>query len=340
MTDEARLIGEAARGILTGPIDADRPWEPILNGGWIGVGVDEADGGLGGSLVEAAAIATAAGYTAAPAPVVEAVLAAIVLASCTPVRAILPRLIAGNERASLVGEVVRSDLSACVAEPELVVPWGRDATLVVLIAALAEGGLGLLALPLAGMEVVRDQTLAGDPLDRVRLTSALLPAEMHELDVPVARLLDAAAILSAARLCGALRRVAELTLEYARQRSQFGRPIGSFQAVAHALAQQEAQVALAEAALAGALAGAASAGIDGRAEAARVAAGAAVDPVVKVAHQVHGAIGVTREHDLHRFTLRLIEWRGSFGSATWWSGRLGRRVIAAECWRDAVAPLG
>jgi acyl-CoA dehydrogenase len=138
-----------------------------------------------------------------------------------------------------------------------------------------------------------------------------------------------------------MREVARMSVEYATQRSQFGRPIGSQQVVAHALSQQEAWVAQAEAALANALAtdGAPGGlGESGVAEAAHVAAVLAVDPVVKTAHQVHGAIGVTREHDLHRYTLRLTGWRSEFGAASWWSRRLGRRTVADEEWRDQIAP--
>jgi acyl-CoA dehydrogenase len=331
------LIAEAARGILSRPVEPWRSWAPLLEGGWIGIGVEEADGGQGGTLVEAAAVAEAAGATAVAAPVVESILAAIVLGSCAATRGLLAELADGTTRAALVPEVVRSDRSGCVADLELVVPWGREATLVVLIAVLAEGGLGLAPVPLHRLAVTHGQTLAGDPLDRLRLPSAQLPARVSALDVPLARLIDIAAVLSAARLCGALRAVARMSVEYANQRTQFGLSIGSFQVLAHALAQQEAWVAQAEAALVNALA-ATEFEDSGVAEAAHVAAVLAIDRVVKVAHQVHGAIGVTREHDLHRYTLRLTAWRSEFGAASWWSRRLGRRTVANERWRDRIAP--
>ena len=99
-------------------------------------------------------------------------------------------------------------------------------------------------------------------------------------------------------------------------------------------------MAQAEAALGNALAACGDADLDGLgvAEAAHVTAVLAIDPVVKMAHQVHGAIGVTREHDLHRYTLRLVAWRSEFGAASWWSRRLGRRTVASEKWRDRIAP--
>lgn len=338
MNDEVRLIGEAARGILSRPVPTENPWAPLLEGGWIGVAVPAADGGQGGTLVEAAAVAQAAGTTAAAAPVIESIVAAMVLGGCAATRELLAGFTDGSVRAGLVPEVVRSDCSGCVADLELIVPWGRDATLVVLIAVLAEGGLGLAAVPVDRLDVIRGETLAGDPLDRLRLPSAQLPARVCSLDVPLEDLIDAAAVLTAARICGALRRVAEISVEYAKQRTQFGRPIGSFQVLAHGLAEQEALVTQAETALAKALLGEGGPR-GGRAVAARVAASLAVAPVVKIAHQVHGAIGVTDEHDLHRYTLRLTTWRSALGSATWWSRRLGRRVLAADHWRDEIDPV-
>jgi acyl-CoA dehydrogenase len=338
MSDEAKLIGEAARGILARPIDPEAPWQPIDEGGWIGIGVDEDQGGHGGTLVEAAAVAEAAGATAAAAPVVESMLAAMVLGACSATRSLLAELVEGRERVALVPRVVRSDHSGYVADHELVVPWARHATVVVLITALAEGGLGLVVVPIGEVKLSHGETLAGDPLDRLALPSAQLPAPVHDLDMPLEHLISAAAVVTAARLCGAMRRTADLSVEYANERSQFGRSIGSFQAVAHALVRQAGHVAVAESALRLATSGGAGEG-SAVAQAARVAAADAVDPVVKVAHQVHGAIGVTREHDLHRYTLRLIDWRTAFGSTQWWARRLGTRTLASPRWWDETAPV-
>jgi acyl-CoA dehydrogenase len=346
MSGNARLIGEAARGILSRS-DVD-PWRTILDGGWIGIGIEENDGGLGGGLAEVAALADAVGATAAPAPVLEAVMAAMVLASCGRSGELLAALGAGQERAALVPEVVRSDRAGYVADLELTVPWGRDATVVVLIAVLAEGGLGAAAIPTSSLSLTRGETLAGEPLDRLRLPSAHLPAQMSPFDADLDQLIDTAAVMTAARMCGAMRAVARMTLDHAKQRAQFGRAIGAFQAVAHALVRQEAWVAQAEAALQSALRDGeeerpARRGTgetaSGRAEAARVSAGLAVPHVVRIAHQVLGAIGTTQEHDLHRYTLRLTDWASAWGSASWWSERLGRRTVAAEHWRDLIVPV-
>src|SRR5262245_19857719 len=119
-------------------------------------------------------------------------------------------------------------------------------------------------------------------------------------------------------LSGAARRVLDATVRYAGERQQFGRPIAAFQAVQH-------QVACAAGEVAGA-GGAADAAVAACAhglstEVARLAslvakarAGLAAGPVAAVAHQVHGAIGCTREHDLRLGTTRLWSWREEWTS--------------------------
>ena len=220
------LIAEAARGILSRPVEPGRSWAPLLEGGWIGSGSRrptaaraEPRRGRGGGRGGRRDGGRGPGRRVDPGGDRARQLRGD------------PRLLAeladGTTRAALVPEVVRSDRSGCVADLELVVPWGREATLVVLIAVLAEGGLGLAPVPLHRLAVTHGQTLAGDPLDRLRLPSAQLPARVSALDVPLARLIDVAAVLSAARLCGALRAVARMSVEYAHQRTQFGRSIGS-----------------------------------------------------------------------------------------------------------------
>jgi acyl-CoA dehydrogenase len=337
MSDEAKFVKEAALGILGGRIDSSDPWRPILEGGWIGIGVDEQHGGAGGTLVEAAAVAEAAGLTAAAAPALESMLAGLVVGACPGLQGLLGDLVAGRERAALVPRVVRSDHSGYVVDRELVVPWARHATVVLLVAALEEGGHGLVLVPMDEVTLSRGVTLAGDPLDRVLLPGAQLPGEIHELQVPLKGLIGGAALLTAARLVGALRATADLSVEYAKQRSQFGRTIGSFQAVSHALVSQAGHVALAEAGLRSATR-ASQTGDGAICDAARVLASSAVGPVSKVAHQVHGAVGVTREHDLHRFTLRLASWRDEFGSTRWWMRRVGTRSLDSGGWWDRLEP--
>jgi alkylation response protein AidB-like acyl-CoA dehydrogenase len=122
-----------------------------------------------------------------------------------------------------------------------------------------------------------------------------------------------------------------MTAGYARERRQFGRAIGQFQAVQQNLAVLAGQAASAAAA-AGLAAEAVAAwgpGLLPAVAAAKVRTGEAAGQAAAIAHQVHGAIGFTQEHRLHHYTRRLWAWRDAFGREAEWAQVLGRHLIAA-----------
>jgi len=129
------------------------------------------------------------------------------------------------------------------------------------------------------------------------------------------------------QIAGASRRALALSVGYANDRVQFGKPIGKFQAL-----QQNLAVAAEWSAMATMAARLAMADAGERLEADRVAACREVActaalQVAEVAHAVHGAIGVTAEYDLQLFTRRLKQWAAEFGSARFWAGRLGSSLV-------------
>ncbi len=131
------------------------------------------------------------------------------------------------------------------------------------------------------------------------------------------------------QIAGALEKILEQSVQYALDRSQFGRPIAKFQAVQHNLATLAGEVAAAGAAAD--LAAEACAGPEpGIAEVAiaKVRAGEAAGTGAAIAHQVHGAMGFTYEHSLHHATRRLWAWREEFGNEAVWATRLGQMVAA------------
>jgi acyl-CoA dehydrogenase len=138
------------------------------------------------------------------------------------------------------------------------------------------------------------------------------------------------AFLRTAQMAGALSACLELCIRYAQERSQFGRPIRKFQAIQHQialLAEEAAAVTSASRAAATAL---------DRGDASfelactKLRANQAAGPSALIAHQVHGAIGITKEHSLHRFTQRLWTWRSEFGNDRHWARWLGRFVLSEE----------
>ncbi len=135
------------------------------------------------------------------------------------------------------------------------------------------------------------------------------------------------------QIAGALETVLALSVAYANERVAFERKIGKFQAVQQNLARLAGETAAALAA-AGSAADtiAQSAGADDtlllEAAAAKIRSGEAAAEGASIAHQVHGAIGFTKEHVLHRFTLRMLAWRDDFGSESYWAERLGSMIAA------------
>lgn len=131
-----------------------------------------------------------------------------------------------------------------------------------------------------------------------------------------------AAMLRAILISGAAERVMEMTVAYANERSQFGKPIGKQQAV-----QQQLSV-LAEQAVAARIAAAigARSGLTPRLADAAIAkhgASLAAAQIAAIAHAVHGAIGISEEYDLQLLTRRLHGWRLADGSESYWAGVLG-----------------
>lgn len=143
-------------------------------------------------------------------------------------------------------------------------------------------------------------------------------------------LLFEAALLRACQIAGALEAMLALSVEHVLARVQFGRPLARQQAIQQQLAVLAEESAAAGCASASACQ-AASFG-DARFEiaAAKWRANRAAVAVADIAHQVHGAIGFTREYPLHRFSLRALRWRGEFGSEQHWSCWMGRFALAAR----------
>jgi acyl-CoA dehydrogenase len=197
------------------------------------------------------------------------------------------------------------------------VPWARRADWIVLP---SEERLVLTALSSA--EIEPGENLAGEERDGVRLASseAGIGLPLHPGDLWLR-----GALVRAALMAGALERICDLSLSHARQRRQFGRPIGSFQAVQAQLVTIAQQAALVGVAVDAAIAH------EGAFEiaTAKLLAGRAAITATRAAHQVHGAVGVTRAHPLGVETRRLWAWRSEYGHERHWAERLGQAVEQA-----------
>lgn len=209
------------------------------------------------------------------------------------------------------------------------------------LARLEEFGLPLLLVPEA------EGGFAGDWIDALTVFRL---AGYHALGIDLPAIVvergarvDRDLAMTFARTCqiaGALDAALALSVAYVNERQQFGRPLGKFQAVQQSLATFACEAAAANCAAMGA-AQALDRGEAGfEIAAAKLRANRAVEVGTTVAHQVHGAIGFTREYALQHLTRRLWQWRSEYGNDSYWSAKLGSDVVArgaVNFWSDLTA---
>ena len=304
--------------------------------GFLGVSVPEDAGGSGGSLNDALDVIRGAAYAGVSTPVTEGpVLAGWLLRQsglAFPWADGLAVLAAGDVELADAGRgPALTGVLESVAWPRsarlLVVPVNRDGEL--FVATVAAEALGPAP---GGADTAGEPVARGVRIDGAAVT-ALAPAGLS-FETAAETLGLRRALAHAVAMTAALQRAAELTIGYAGQRVQFGQPIARFQAVQTHLARlaSEAQRA---AVVVDAVRAALGDGEDLRPEraliaAARTLAGDAAILGARTAHQVHGAIGVTMEYPLQRFTRRLWEWEAADGTAARWAWRLGEDAAAGE----------
>lgn len=308
MSEMRHQIAEAAEALFAG----DPPWSLIAEAGFPQLLVPAAQGGIGGDWGDAFAVLRHAGARPLAQPLAEAMLAAHLLARAgVAPPAGLTGIGSGGGR--LRGGRFTGWLGA--------VPWGRDADHIVATVQTASSAPAMLLLPRGA--VTRGESPAGEPRDR-----------LDYADVPAVPLGDAdhllyAAFLRVGQIAGGLDAALALAIDHASTRIQFGKPLARLQAVQQSLAVLAEEAAIV--AMAGAAAAAALDRGQGAMEmmAAKLRANMAIHRCVAIAHQVHGAIGFTRDHPLHRFTRRLIGWRSDFGGDRW-AQALGTMALAGD----------
>jgi alkylation response protein AidB-like acyl-CoA dehydrogenase len=360
LTDEQRALEQSVRDFLGDRFDAaavravaddeagagDPPelWKAVGAQGWLAVLVPERHDGLGLGLLDASVLARCWGAAAVPGPYPATLLAGEALRlAASPEQAAgwLPRLAAGELRLALAvrragaawapgGSPVRADgdrLTGELAPVEYAHVADR------LVVADTESGLWLVDPAGTGVAVTRVPTL--DRTTRLAAVSlAGAPAERLAGSGPavLAEVCDRGAVLAAAELAGIARTALTRTVGYDKERVQFGRPVGSFQAIKHALADLHVAVTMAE----HGVLYAAHALDTGRPDA-RLAVSVAKAKATDVARdataamiQYHGGIGYTWEHDAHFYFKRALRLGFAYGDAAWHRERIARIVVDGE----------
>lgn len=340
MTAETALLEQVTAEILreyaVGQSAAGRPgagghrerWAPALwrtleEAGLPLVGLPEAQGGAGGGWPELAAVLRSLGKHPAPVPLAEtAALAGWLLTEAGLPMPHGPLTVAPTRRDDRL-DVVGTEGRLCVRGSATRVPWAAEAAAIVVLARHGEG-YSVVSVQPAACRIEPGTNVAGEPRDRVTFGDVPVePGALAPVAVTPEQLLVRGALVRSIQIAGALGRVLELTVEYVQARSQFGRPLARFQAVQQELARLAGEVAAGSAAVEGAARAAACGDATHAIAAAKIRTAEAASTVSRIAHQLHGAIGYTEEHQLHRYTTRLWSWRDEFGAERDWAARLG-----------------
>ena len=344
---EAELPLTATRGLHDDPLGYDRAWlRKSAELGWFGMLVPEALGGGCVSehgLADAAIVAEVLGRAVQPGPFLPMNVVAAALAGGGSDRLqqeVLPALVAGEEVAAwawtdAVGEIDGGAGVAASADGDRIVLRGRRGFVVeapsadhLLVAATLDGQAVHVLVP-AGADGVVRTPLAGLDLSRrfahVDLDDVAVPADAV-VRVDGGSLHRTAVVLLLAGMVGAMDALFDMTVAYAKDRTAFGRPIGSFQALKHVLADQAMHLEAAKAVSAAATRAVAR-GDDDAAAVVHMAAAHVGERGPELAQeclQVHGGIGYTWEHDLHLLMRRIRSDALLLGEPTWHREQLCR----------------
>ncbi len=293
MTEERELLRETVAALVTkhaspaavrAAMESDKGYDESLwqllceQVGAAALVIPEELGGAGGELADAATVLQELGRALVPSPLLGTTLAELALLT-----------VPEPDAETLEGLAAGSSIGALVLDPDYVVNGG----IADVVVAAPDG---------RGGQLTRWTRFSAQPvttMDPTRRLARVRPEETVDLgDDP--GIADTAAILLAAEQIGAAERCLELTVEYAKNRVQFGRPIGSFQALKHRMADLYVAVAAARAVVADACADPTPA----NAATARLAATETLSTVAAEGIQLHGGIAITWEHDMHLYFKR------------------------------------
>jgi alkylation response protein AidB-like acyl-CoA dehydrogenase len=328
------LLRETIRGFLKRSVPFDRVraleaerdwdaelWQGVCEQGWVGLPVGEEHGGNAGSLIDVGIVVEEFARRAAIVPIAEVLTACWVIdryGAETTKPSWIDGLLSGRVRfVPAAGNDLR--VAGRRLQGEIaVVDYGHKATHHLVAATEEEGALAaLFAVEARGPGVSCEPlvSIGRMPSCAVRY-DGVAATRVCGGDVGVAALLRLGRTLAAVQCVGSMAEALDMTVRYARFREQFGKPIGSFQAVRHHCANMAMQIESARFLAYEAL-GAIDAGraTDAQVALAKASASRAVPEVTMLAHQIHGGNGVIEENDLYFFTLRGKEHSLAWGSA-------------------------
>jgi alkylation response protein AidB-like acyl-CoA dehydrogenase len=362
LTDEQQAIRSTAKQFLAARYKSDRirelaasktgldpaDWREMAELGWPGLALPEEWGGQGLGIVDLAVLFEEMGYALAPSPLLSNTVVGLALSLCgtddqrerhlrpiaTGEKRAVPALWDAGSPATM-GEFTmeaEGDGEGIVLDGEKVlVPDAAGADL--LLVATADGRRHIVEAAASGVTIAEDPStdltrrLSSVRFDGVRVAAEdSLPGDGPDYFAVFHRI----CVAIAAESTGIAQRTMEMAVEYAKDRKQFDRPIGAYQAVSHRCAQMLLETENSRSAVYGA-AWAADAEPDSLPLAASTAKAYASDAgwrVPDASIQVHGGIGFTWEHDLHFFLKRGKANAAMYGDAKWHRERVAELVLA------------
>lgn len=306
-----------------GPGALPPAWDALRELGLAQVGAADGDGGLAAAV----AVAEALGAHGVSSPLVDASVAAWAAGSAAHEERLATFAFAAGS--------VRADGALSVRVTA--VPWARAADDLVL---LGHDGAVLVALDGAGVTLEPGVNVAGEQRDDVVLQDA--PGRVLDGAPSAAQARARHGLLWAAALIGAGRGALALTAGYVKEREQFGAPLVRLGPVASGLAEMRTALTEGEAALRRAARRLEDdpSDADDAVAVARIVAARTATTIAELAHQLHGAMGMTLEYPLHRFTRRLWAWRDAGTPEAEWARALGARAAGTgehEMWERLTA---
>ena len=322
-------------------------WKDVVDLGWPALTVPEQYGGAGLTFSDLAVLLEELGASLAPVPIVETAITTRILERYGPEAIkseLLPQIANGDvlitpamvernaswEAHDPTTVATRTDSSLVITGEKRFVSFANQATHVLTMVRTDDGPV-LVVIPIwksPGVEQTPLKHASGVPVSSLNFNEVEVPASnvVATGDVAIAaveELVAAGGVARAAQLAGLARAVVDSTVNYTTNRQQFGQPIGSFQAIQHHLAEMAIAAKqvnhLAHSAAWSFTGEDYSAGLAAQA---KIAASEQIPALCWTAHQCHGAIGFTWEHDLHLYTRRALAWKTDFGDPAFHKAKL------------------
>ena len=310
------------------PLDFESAWLALQDLGIDSLFLSEEEGGFAGSWKDARIIFYLSGRHGLALPICETIIAKKILQDA---KMPIPKgpLTIGLSSADALVSVTNGSGETTFTGLVPAAPWGGMANAVLTSCRNETGDLLVLLESGNAKPICAHENEAGEPRDDMEYRNSPVLGSTASIN-PKEELLRLGALMRASQMSGALDSALELSVSHVKSREQFGRPLAKFQAI-----QQQLAILAEECGAVSCAAHAAAEAEDLGDSAFEVAAtklrsNRSVEVATSIAHQVHGAIGFTKEYNLHYFTQRLWSWRSEFGNERYWSMNLGQQVLAVK----------